>query len=292
MCDDLTELVEVYIVERTALREFVSEHTRRQVRSILHRFVEGADTLDRDHVVAWFKHYSYCAPGTMRTMYGVVRTFTRWAVDHGHVGADPMVGIAAPKVPRAVPRALGVGELGQLWDALPDSRARAIVALMAGLGLRVAEVASLEVGDWDTYSDVLVVRRGKGGHDRSLPVPSAVRVVLGAYLREHPARAGAFIRSLHDDRSPITSGRIGVLVADWMTTAGVKVAAWDGRACHALRHTFAQMLYERGQDPDLRLVQAALGHQHLASTEVYMRRHVDMVRMRAAMELSVLTVPA
>jgi len=292
MCTDLESLVEQYIAERTALREFVSEHTRRQVSSILRRFIEGADVLDRDHVVAWFKHYSYCAPGTMRTMYGVSRTFCRWALDHGHIDTDPMVGIAAPKVPRAVPRALGVGELGQLWDALPDSRARAIVALMAGLGLRVAEVSHLEVGDWDRYSDVLIVRRGKGGHDRSLPVPSAVRGALDTYLREYPARAGAFIRSQHDDRSSITPGRIGILVSEWMTTAGVKAAAWDGRACHALRHTFAQMLYERGQDPDLRLVQAALGHQHLASTEIYMRRHVDMVRMRAAMELSVLTVPA
>ncbi len=52
------------------------------------------------------------------------------------------------------------------------------------------------------------------------------------------------------------------------------------------------MLYERGQDADLRLIQAALGHQHLASTEIYMRRHIDTARLRVAMELSVLTVPA
>lgn len=288
---DFAQLVEHYIDERVTLREFASEHTTRQVRSILLRFVDGAEQLDRDHVLDWYARYRRHAPGTMRTMHGVVRTFTRWAVDHGHLRVDPMAGMSTPKVPRAVPRALTAGELRQLWDVLPDARARAIVALMAGLGLRVAEVSALQVGDWDRYSEVLVVRHGKGGHDRSLPVPTNVSRVLDAYLVARPARAGALIRSQRDDTA-ICSDHISRLMSEWMRAAGVKHAAFDGKACHALRHTFAQLLYERGQDHDLRLVQAALGHQHLASTEIYMRRHVDAVRLRAAMELSSLTATA
>ena len=77
---------------------------------------------------------------------------------------------------------------------------------------------------------------------------------------------------------------VGVLTTQWMFAAGVKNAARDGRSTHALRHSFAQMLYQQGGDQDLRLVQAALGHECLSSTETYMRAHVDMNRLRRAMD--------
>jgi site-specific recombinase XerD len=77
--------------------------------------------------------------------------------------------------------------------------------------------------------------------------------------------------------------RVGKLTSTWMTQAGVKQGSRDGKSTHALRHSFAQMLYQQGGDHDLRLVQAALGHSCLSSTEVYMRSYVDTDRLRRAL---------
>lgn len=276
-------LVEAYIAERSALRQ-IGPRSIPMERSTLSRFVAGANELDRAHVVRWAAANRHLAPGTMRERHGKVRAFVAWAHGRGVLDADPMAGIPSPRVPRSVPRALGAHELAALWRTLPDSRSRAIVALMAGMGMRLNEVACLQVGDWDRYAQVIHLRHGvKNGSERVLPVPSHVATILDTYLREHPARAGALVRSQHDHRSSISCGRIGILMSEWMTAAGIKAGAWDGRACHSLRHTFAQVLYVEGGEKDLRVVQSALGHAHLASTEIYMRRHIDVELLRAAM---------
>lgn len=124
----------------------------------------------------------------------------------------------------------------------------------------------------------------KGGHQRTLPVTDAVAHHLDAYLRDRPAGAGPLLRSTTNPTHGLTARWVGVLIAQWMTDAGVKTMPRDGRSAHAFRHSFAQRFYRTGGDPDLRLVQTALGHRCLSSTETYMRAHVDIVRLRAALD--------
>lgn len=288
MVQDLewVRLLHVYLGERTARRDLCAL-TVRQHRYTLVAFIaciEHGGTVDRDVVVRWLDACRSMQPGTLRTSMGRVRTFTSWLYMVGAIVADPMVEFNAPRVPKAVPRALGPDELQLLWDVLPDSRARLIVALGVGLGLRRAEIAGLELGDWDRYNQVLTVRHDtKGGNQRLLPVPDHVARRIESYLRDRPRGAGRLIRSQVTPASGINADRIGRMMTAWMLEAGVKEAPWDGRSTHALRHSFAQMLYRQGGDPDLRLVQHALGHAHLSSTEVYMRAAVDTERLRLAM---------
>jgi site-specific recombinase XerC len=274
-------LVGMYVAERVALGQLVPRSAVR-VRGILTTFVGDAERLDRDHVIAWRDTRRHVlAPGTMRAEWGVVRTWCRWLVTQEHIDTDPCRDLPAPKVPRQVPRALSPEQIADLYAVLPDSRARAIVALMAGMGLRLSEVCGLEVGDWDRWQETMTVR-GKGGHVRLLPVPNRVRHELLAYLSDEPAPSGPLIRGRVNTSGGISPVRISHLMADWMRAAGIKVASGDGNACHSLRHTFAQSTYLACGD--LRTVQEALGHASISSTAIYMRSVASLDRMRVAME--------
>jgi integrase/recombinase XerC len=160
-----------------------------------------------------------------------------------------------------------------------------IVALGVGLGLRRAEICGLEVGDWDAYSRTVIVRhQSKGGHQRVLPVPDHVAQCIERYIGSRiGGGAGPLIRATDRPWKGITANRVGFLITQWMFAAGLKTSIHDGKSTHALRHSFAQMLYRHGGDSDLRLIQHALGHSHLASTEIYMRATIDTERLRNAM---------
>jgi integrase len=152
--------------------------------------------------------------------------------------------------------------------------------LMLGCGLRAAEVAGLELADWDRNRETLFVR-GKGGHERMVPVPAEVSGRLDKYLSDRGYHAGVLIGAQRPPRgSALNPSAVVKLVSGWMAAAGVKTGPYDGRSGHALRHTCASDVFETSHD--LRTVQEMLGHRHLATTEIYLR-HSDLDRMRAAM---------
>jgi integrase/recombinase XerC len=152
--------------------------------------------------------------------------------------------------------------------------------LMLGCGLRAAEVATLELADWDQDGQTLFVR-GKGGHERMVPVPDEVAVHLDKYLTDRGRHAGILIGAQRPPRGKaLNPSAVVKLVSAWMAKAGIKAGPYDGRSGHALRHTCASDVYELSKD--LRTVQEMLGHQHLATTAIYLR-HSNLDRMRAAM---------
>lgn len=139
-----------------------------------------------------------------------------------------------------------------------------MVWLMVGLGLRRAEVATLQVGDVDLVAGTVHVR-GKGGHERIVPIVDEVRLALDRYFAEHPPVAGPLIRSHLDGTSPIQPGTVGVCVFRIMRAAGVR------GSCHSFRHTCASDVADKVQD--LRLVQHMLGHQSIGTTQIYAPRN-------------------
>lgn len=235
--------------------------------------------MSRADIERWIATRAHLAIGTRRYEVATLRQFVKWLQLDRHLRHDPMVGIHNPTPPRRVPRALPRTDIDALWAVLPDARARAIIALMRYLGLRRAEVLSIQVGDWDREANTMRVT-GKGGHERLVPVTGRAAQALASYLAEAKIKAGPLIRR-NDGSGPICNSHLGKLVAGWMTEAGVKTAAYDGRACHSLRHTLASEIAD--VEPDLRVVQMILGHASLSSTQVYLR-HSSMAKVRAAME--------
>lgn len=219
-------------------------------------------------------------PNTRRLNLSTVRAFCGWLVYTGVISRDPTAGVRIRKI-RAVPRALRGDDIARLIEVVDgDVRARAIIWLMVGMGLRCVEVSRLEVGDFDRAAATLFVR-GKGGHERVLPVPEPVSDALVVLLRSCGATYGPVVRSRNDPNEPLTPGTISTLVSRWMRAAGIKHGRFDGTSAHALRHTAASDVLEHSGD--LRAVQEMLGHADLNTTAVYLRR-AGLDRLRAAMD--------
>lgn len=259
---DLWILAEQYVRHREKLGE-INALTARNDRCALRQFAAA----DADGN-AWAASLDGLAPATRRRRFSTVKLFCRWAVHAGHLDADPLVGLRPPRQPRAVPRALAADDVGLLIVACPDARARLIVVWMVQLGLRCIEMSRIELGDIDRGQRLVRVR-GKGGHERILPLVDEAVDALVTYLAEEPpAGAGPLLRSRIAPHRGLDADTISGLVAEWMWDAGIKRRRRDGVSAHALRHTAATDMLRAGAH--LRDVQAALGHAHLVTTEVYL----------------------
>lgn len=281
----LLKLTYRYASERQARGE-INAKTARSIKAVLGRFAEAVEHRDprkiqRRHVERWLEQLDV-RPGTRYHDFSIVRCFTRWCVENGHMRKDPVVGVTVPKVPKSAPRRLNTADAIRVAGYAPDARARAIVLLMLQECLRRAEVAAIELGDLDLVSRTLGVRGkgGAGGVTRYVPVSDESAWAIGRYLAEYPAGAGPLFRSYLRPGRGITAHYVGQLVAEWMTAAGVKERPWDGKSGHALRHTGASNMVEEGAE--IRAVSQMLGHADLSTTQIYTNGVTPDMRSAAA----------
>lgn len=280
----LGPLVHAYVRERRARRELAAV-TAENTLSTLLGFAEvvgrrPVHRLSQRDVERWLESRSHLAPSSRRNQFSKVQCFTKWLHRRGHTARNVADDVTRPRQPRSVPRALPPYAIAQLQRALPDARARVLFWLGYGMGLRCIEMERLELADWDRSAGLVVVR-GKGSHQRVVPVePVQALWAFDAYLDEHPAAGGPFVRSYNAPHDALTAQAISRMGAEWMWAAGVKRRRNDGVSWHALRHTAATELLDACGD--LRVVQEFLGHQHLSSTSVYLAR-AGVGRMRDAM---------
>lgn len=261
----LGALAQTYTAERQRRRE-LRPGSLTTARHVLSTFVRSAGwdiqvrRLRPVHVDKWLER-SVLSPATLRNQLSILRGFCKWLVKRGYIKIDPTLDIPTPRQPRYLPRGLPLPKVSTAFAAAPDARAALILSLMVQEGLRCCEVSTLELGDIDVTDRILLIR-GKGGHERALPITDETWLAMQSYLAEFPARAGRLIRSYSHPTRGIGPGHISVLVSDWLHGAGVSATA------HALRHTAATDMLRAGAH--VRDVQAALGHQSLATTQKYM----------------------
>jgi site-specific recombinase XerC len=191
---------------------------------------------------------------------------------------------------RRLPRDLSE-ELVEALLALPDlttprgRRDRAILEAVYGLGLRLAEVVGLDLGDLDLPGERVRVR-GKGGKERLQPLLGATTAALLLHLESDlDAEAVLAVRDgtlRGTERSrPVFAGRHGRRIAHRTVQAmvarhAVELAGLSGVSPHTLRHSFATHLLDGGAG--IRVVQELLGHEHLATTQIY--THLSRARLR------------
>jgi integrase/recombinase XerC len=279
---DLGHLLQVFLVEKVARRE-LDPMTARNYRSALGGFlrVVGPDLpFTADDIGRWKAARADLRPSTLRSHFSMIRMFSAWLHLRGDLAANPTVGLRGPRQPRHIPRALNSAAVARLLQVAPDARARAIVMIMVGMGLRCVEVERLELGGWDHRSGEVVVR-GKFDDERMLPVPAEVARAINEYLIEFPASTGPLIRSYRRPGHALRADTLSGMVSEWMRAAGVKSMPKDGVAAHSLRHTAASDVLDRCGD--LRVVQEMLGHRNLATTSIYLRR-ARVEQLREAME--------
>ncbi len=204
-------------------------------------------------------------------MLSSVRSFFCHLQREGVLVNNPAQGIRPPKGEKRLPRTLDVDRVGQLLDELPTDnpeqlRDRAMLELFYSSGLRLAELAGLDLLDLDLSAGQVRVL-GKGNKERILPVGSRARLALQDWLgvRSQLAREpGALFVGLRGARIHPSVVR-KVLERTGQTELGQHLHP------HMLRHSFASHLLESSQD--LRSVQELLGHASISTTQIY--THLD-----------------
>lgn len=223
---------------------------------------------------------------TLARMTSGLRRFFRFARSRGDLKAEPEIRVREKVRARRLPRALPEERLGECLDGLAPrgvpARDRAILELLYGSGLRVAEAAGLRLEDLDPYGRTVRVR-GKGGRERIVPMTESS---LGA-LEESFGGRGVTAGPGPDGRLPVfVNARGGRMSARSLRRVVERYlprsAERGGSSPHALRHSFATHLLDHGAD--LRAVQELLGHARLATTAVY--THVTKSRLREAYDLA------
>ena len=281
---EIVRIRSALVMYRRHMRPMLRPTTLTQQGWVVENFAQHTNNIalracKKKHVEKWLAGMDVAA-STIRHRISVMRTFWRWCVEQNLCKHDPTLTLRAPRQPRAIPRSLTLDELTRLGMVLPDHRARVIVALMLHMGLRAGEVAGLDMADLDLFSNTMRVV-GKGGHERVLPVPEAVRVFLDPYLGERGRGGGRLVRSLKDPAKGISAHAVSALLTGWMREAGLKAGAYDGRSGHALRHTTAENMYRHGVD--LRTIAAAMGHASPNTTWVYLRHAANVEDLRQVM---------
>jgi site-specific recombinase XerD len=276
----LADLVHPYLRERVRRREMTKDTARNNYTALM-QFARlygrrPVANLSRRDVERWLEEYGHLAAGTRRSRFSMLRCWFDWLVDRGHIKRSPTYEMKAPKKPRAMKRALPLEDVRKTLAAADDQRARLIAVLMLQLGLRAMEVARLELGDIDLPERMLLVREGKGGHQRALYITDECLTEMHVFLGLFPANAGPLIRSYQFPTQALVPGTIGNICRRMLYEAGVKQRPRDGVSGHALRHTcFTDML--RNGAP-IRDVQATAGHRSIATTEDYLPLLVGTLR--------------
>ena len=224
-------------------------------------------------------------PRSLQRALSALRSLARHLARERGETASAWSALRAPKTPRRLPRPLKAadaravtttapraGEAREQWVLARDA---AVLALCYGAGLRISEALSLARADAPVGAVESVTVLGKGGKSRSAPIIVPVRKAVEAYLALCPyvlAPDGPlFVGAKGGPLSP----RIVQLAMERMRGAlGLPMSATP----HALRHSFATHLLERGGD--LRTIQDLLGHASLSTTQVY--TGVDRARLLAA----------
>jgi integrase/recombinase XerC len=219
-----------------------------------------------------------------------IRTFGRYLRREGVLDGDPAALVGTPKREQRLPAHLGEAEMLRLLD-VPDvsqplgRRDRAILELFYASGLRLSELVGLDLEDVNLSSRVVRVL-GKGGKERIVPFNRTTQASLRAWLKDRDTAARPDTqrsRSVLRKGRPVEplflnyqGGRLSTRSVDRLVRKYVAACSTRfGISPHALRHSFATHLLERGAD--LRAIQELLGHARLSTTQRY--THVNAAQL-------------
>ena len=240
-----------------------------------------ADFTRKTMEVYQFHLYHYRSPrtgeclvvNTQLARLGCVRRFFAWLCRSGTIPANPACDLYLPrKQARHLPNSLSVDEIQRLF-AMPNTadpfglRDRAMLEVFYATGVRRTEMTRLDHGDYDPSARTLLVRKGKGGKSRMLPVGERASHWLERYLLESrplfahiPSETALFLSGYGSRFSPTY---LGNWVAGLMKKAGIPALG----SCHRFRHSCATHMLEGGSD--IRYIQEMLGHEQLSTTQIY-----------------------
>jgi tyrosine recombinase XerC len=220
---------------------------------------------------------------TIRLSFAALRSFFNYLSDRNIIPANVLKLVSLPKLEKKLPQFLTIPQVTTLmekpsaglkskqapeWMAARDA---AILELFYSSGLRLAELAELDVRDLDPIGETVRVM-GKGSRERIVPVGGLALKALSHY--RHQARVESGPLFLNKSRKRLGHRSIWLLLKKYVRKAGLPATL----SPHKLRHSFATHLLDNGAD--LRSVQSLLGHASLTTTQIY--THVTTERLKRA----------
>lgn len=257
-----------------------SEHTITSYKTDL---MDAVSFFEADHITAWkdvqestirallaHRRNQKISPRTINRQLSALRTFFRYLIRKGILSDNKAMRVVALKTTRALPRALDVDQMAKLLD-LPASntleiRDLAIMELLYSAGLRVSEIASLNIADLDLKQQQTPVV-GKGKKSRLALIGRCAVKALEQWLLirstltlKEPNEPALFVNN--------KGKRLSVRSIQYrLYNIGIQQGVETRVTPHRLRHSFASHLLESSND--LRSVQELLGHTDLSTTQIY-----------------------
>lgn len=220
------------------------------------------------------------SPRTLARIISGVRAFFKWLHAEKLIAHDPTILFEGPKIGRKLPEILSVEDIDAMIYAIDLTtfegvRNRAIIETMYGCGLRVSELTNLEIGKLYMQEEYLVVM-GKGSKERVVPMSEAAIESIRDYAlvrQDVDVKRGEENFLFVSKRGKrLTRMMVFYIVTRLAEAAGIRKAI----SPHTLRHSFATHLLEGGAN--LRAIQQMLGHESIATTEIYL--HLDRSYLR------------
>ena len=263
---------------------FVAARTGRKISEL------GAADLDMDSVRLHIAEQNKAdkARSTVARKLSGLRTFIKYLRREEIIEHDPAAMTVAPKRDQTIPTYLSEPEIARLIET-PNTadplgrRDRAILELFYASGLRLSELVAIDLEDLN-LGDRMVRVMGKGGKERILPFNQSTVAALKAWMKD---RAAILLGTRHPARSTrknatdplfinyrgtrLTGRSVDRLLRRYVAQCSTRM----GVSPHALRHSFATHLLQRGAD--LRAIQELLGHARLSTTERY--THVNAAQL-------------
>ena len=218
---------------------------------------------------------------TIRLSFAALRSFYNYLTDRNTIPTNVLKLVSLPKLEKKLPQFLTVPQVTALMDQ-PASRKKskqapewmaardaAILELFYSSGLRLAELAELDVRDLDPIGETVRVM-GKGSRERIVPVGGLALEALSCYRHQANVQAGPLF--INKSRKRLGHRSIWLLLKTYVREAGLPATL----SPHKLRHSFATHLLDNGAD--LRSVQSLLGHASLTTTQIY--THVTTERLK------------
>ena len=264
------------------LEKGVSVHTLRAYRNDLEDIIahvkakpEDMDMLDvRGFVAEQIR--KGLNKSTVSRRLSSIRSFFKFLYREGHLQKNPAKLVSGPKLPKLLPNFLSVDDAFSLVEkpegmGFAPARDRAILELLYSSGLRVGELAGLNVEDIN-IREALVKAKGKGKKERIVPIGSKALDAIKSYMVERLL--------LKSRETAVFLNRLGTRLTDRgvrrIVVKYAKALAISGRVGpHTLRHSFASHLLQGGAD--LRVIQELLGHVSLSTTQKY--THLDVAHL-------------
>ncbi len=301
MKSDLLKIIDGFIESRVSEKGY-SDNTSRAYLNDLKEFAtymansRGGKATKTDQIIAinnideleirgflGFLFQKKLKKSTIARKLSALRSFFKYLERHKAVSDNPANSIHTPKQEKNIPAYLTVDDMFRLLDSIKskswlDQRNQAIYETLYSTGIRVSELAGLNVYDVD-FNERTIRVTGKGNRDRIVPIGlkalNAIQLYRNRLLEENVIFAGSNTSEnrepllLNKNRTRLSTRSIGRILEKLAKENGLTIPV----SPHAFRHSFATHMLESGAD--LRVVQELLGHRSLSTTQKYTHLTID-----------------